>query len=389
MTDDTAAARDAWRDFVGTLSALGARITGAPEQGYSAGESLEHLLRQVVAWSTWEALHADPTRPAFQRQLDLVTQWGGPNADNVYRYARISPKHRYRIRGRMHSCEDFILTLRTGFFHNEGYGTVVQITASDRGIREGEDFELLLGGAGEGAIAIPEDAILVGVREYYTNWRAEQPAVFTIECLDPPPPRALDGAEAVRRLERARAHVANSMEFWHDYMERKRAEHRDNAFEARTMRVAKGLSFARYENCYWALEPGRALILETEEPDARYWSAQLYQMDSFDLVDRFGRITSRNHRQTRVSSDGRVRWVLCADDPGVANWLDTGGRPVGLCVVRWFWPRSETGTRPRSEVVETGRLREHLPSDEPEVGAEERAAELAARQAHLRWRFRS
>lgn len=389
MADDTAAARDAWQELVSTLSALGARITESSAEGYSAGESLEHLIRQVVAWTTWEALHADPARPAFQRQLDLVTQWGGPNADNVYRYARISPERRYRIRGRMHSCEDFILTLRRGFFHNADYGTKAEITASDRGIREGEDFEIPLGGREPGAIPIPDDAILAGVREYYTDWRAEEPAVFTIECLDPPSPTALGAAEAVRRAERARSHIANSMEFWHDYLERRRAEHVDNAFETATMKLAKGLSFARYENCYWALEPGQSLVIAVEEPDARYWSAQAYQMDTFDLVDRFGRITSRNHRQTRVSGDGVVRWVLAADDPGVANWLDTGGRPVGLCVVRWFWPRAETGTRPRAEVVPTAAVRDHLPADEPVVTREERAAELAARRAHLRWRFRT
>lgn len=390
MADDARAARDAWREFVASMSALEARITGAADQGYSAGESIEHLVRQVVAWSGWEVLHADPARPAFQRQLDLVTQWGGPNADNVYRYARISPAHRYRIRGRMHSCEDFILTLRTGFFHNADYGTKVEITASERGIREGDDFEIWLGGDDPRAIAIPDDAIVAAVREYYTDWRAEEPAVFTIECLDPPPHAALDSTTAVQRVGKARSHIVNSMEFWHDYMERKRAEHVDNSFEAATMRVAKGLSFARYENCYWVLDPDQALVLEVEEPDARYWSAQLYQMDTFDLVDRFGRITSRNHRQTRVSRDGVARWVLAAEDPGVANWLDTGGRRVGLCVVRWFWPRSEAAPgRPRSAVVATSRVRDHLPADEPVVTAKERAAELSARQAHLRWRFRS
>jgi hypothetical protein len=388
MADDTAAARDAWRDLVDTLSALGARITGAPEQGYSAGESLEHLVRQLVCWSTWEALHADPGRPFFQRQLDLQTQWGGPNNDNVYRHARVSPDHRYRIRGRMHSCEDFILALRAGFFHNEVWGTKVEITASDLGIREGDDFEILLGGAEPGAIAIPDGVIMATVREYYLDWRAEEPAVFTVECLDPPPPADLEAAEAVRRVQAARSHVLDSMEYWHDYMAKNRADQGDNAFPA-TLKLAKGLSAARYENCYWALEPDEALIVEAEEPDARYWSAQLYQMDTFDLVDRFGRITSRNHRQTRVSDDGIVRWVLAPEDPGVANWLDTAGRRVGLCILRWFWPRSERGFSPRTRVVETSEVRTHLPADEPTVTIQQRAEELSRRQAHLRWRFRS
>lgn len=388
MADDIGAARDAWRSYVAALSSLEERIVQAPQDGIFASDGLEHVLRQVVCWSTWGALHADPGRPFFQRHLDLVTQWGGPNNDNAYRHARISPSHRYRIRGRMHSCEDFILALRAGFFHNEVWGTRAEITASELGIREGDDFEILLGGDAEGAIPIPEGVIMATVREYYMDWRPEEPAVFTIECLDPPPPGPLETADMVARVEAARSHVKDSMEFWHDYMERKRAEQPDNTFPP-TMTIAKGLSVGRYENCYWSLEPGQALVVEAAEPDARYWSAQLYRMDTFDLVDRFGRITSRNQRQTRVSRDGRVRWVLAAGDPGVANWLDTGGWPVGLCIVRWFWPRSEQGLGLRAQVVDASDLRSHLPSDEPTVTREERAAELARRQEHLRWRFRT
>jgi hypothetical protein len=388
MADDIGAAREAWRSYVEALFSLEERIVHAPEDGYFVGESLEHVVRQVVNWTGWGALHADPGRPFFQRQLDLVTQWGGPNNDNVYRHARISPAHRYRIRGRMHSCEEFVLTLRAGFFHNAGYVTKKAITASELGIREGDDFEILLGGDAEGAIPIPEGVLNASIREYYMDWRPEEPAVFTIECLDSPPPARIDTAEMVARVEGARSHVMDSMEYWHDYMVKTRGACADNRFPP-TLKLAKGLSFGRYENCYWCLEPDEALVIEASEPDARYWSAQTYLMDTFDLVDRFGRISSRNQRQTRVSGDGRVRWVLAAEDPGVSNWLDIGGRRVGLCIVRWFWPRTEQGMSLRTHVVKASEVRSQLPGDEPRVTPEERAAELARRQAHLRWRFRT
>jgi len=288
----------------------------------------------------------------------------------------------------MHSCEDFVLTLRAGFFHNEGYVTKTAITASDLGIREGSDFEILLGGADEAAIPIPQGVMNASIREYYFDWRPAEPAVFTIECLDPPAPGRIAAAEIVARVQAARTHVIDSMEFWHDYMEKRRSEQSDNAFPE-TLKLAKGLTFGRYELCFWCLEPGEALVIESAKPDAGYWSAQTYLMDTFDLVDRFGRISSRNQRQTRVSDDGRVRWVLAAQDPGVANWLDTGGRRVGLCVVRWFWPRSEQGLALRTRVAQSADVRSHLPADEPSVSPGERAEELGRRQQHLRWRVRS
>ena len=329
--------------------------------------------------------------PAFHRQLDLVTQWGGPNADNVYRHAKISPEHRYRIRGRMHSCEEFVLTLRAGFFHNAGYETKVAYTASELGIAEGDEFEILLGGDDPKALAIPEGTRNASLREYYIDWRAEEPAVFTIECLDPPPPDdhiATD--EIVRRVDRARIEIQESIEFYRAYMERKRSEQPDNTIPP-TLKITKGLAAARYENCYWRLEPDEALVIEGDEPAARYWSAQTYVMDTFDLVDRSVRISSRNQRQTRVSDDGRIRFVLAGEDPGLANWLDTAGRRVGLCILRWFWPTGETesGVGLTARVVPFADLRSALPDDEPVVSAEERAAELARRQEHLRWRFRS
>jgi hypothetical protein len=391
MSNEPTAAREAWRNYVGYLASLEERIFHEPEDGNFVGESLEHVVRQVVNWTEWGALHADPTRPAFQRHLDLVTQWGGPNADNVYRHARISAQHRYRLRGRMHSCEEFVLTLRAGFFHNTGYGTKAAYTASELGISERDDFEILLGGDDAGAIPIPEGTLNASLREYYIDWRAEEPAVFTIECLDPPaPPQRLETDEIVTRVEAARVQVKESIEFYREYMRTRRSEQPDNFFPP-TMKITKGYSAARYENCYWRLEPGEALIVEGAEPNARYWSAQTYLMDTFDLVDRTVRVSSRNQTQTRVSADGRVRWVLAAEDPGVANWLETAGRRVGLCFLRWFWPTGDTesgfdlGTR----VVPASEVRSHLPDDEPVVTAEQRAAELAQRQEHLRWRFRT
>ena len=92
--------------------------------------------------------HADPAWPLFHRHNDLVHQWGGPNADNVYHHARISADRRYRITGRMHSCDEFLFAVRKGFMHNEVWGTVAQLTATDLGIGPGDSFELTLGGEG-------------------------------------------------------------------------------------------------------------------------------------------------------------------------------------------------------------------------------------------------
>ena len=149
------------------------------------------------------------------------------------------------------------------------------------------------------------------------------------------------------------------------------------------------MTAARYEFCFWDLDAGDALIIETDVPAARYWAAQLYVMRTFELVDPFGAISSRNHTQVAPSDDGRIRFVVADEDPGVPNWLDTTGQRNGLCTIRWFWPTGDEAPSLTVHRVPLSTVRDHLPASTASVTPEERAGELAARQAHLRWRFRT
>ena len=159
-----------------------------------------------------------PPPRSFQRQNDLVTQWGGPNADNAYRHARVDPGCEYRIRGRMHTCEDFVVAIRSGYRHEDAPGTLVELTASEVGIREGHDFELLLGGSGDepNRMALPDDAIMCSIREYYFDWRPDEPATFTIEHTGGSPrrpaPTFTDASDEARDL------TERSIVYWNDYM---------------------------------------------------------------------------------------------------------------------------------------------------------------------------
>ncbi|MEZ4217712.1 MAG: DUF1214 domain-containing protein [Myxococcota bacterium] len=381
----------AWRAFCRRIESLGEEVLRepypcAPEDG---PEGIAHLADQVACWLGWSIGHLDATAPFFHRSNDLFTQWGGPNQDNAYHHARIDPRRRYRVSGRMNACEDFALTLRAGFMHMEVWGTKLAITASERGIGPGDAFELLFGGDGSepGWIAIPDDVTTLSLREYYLDWRPAEPAVFAIECLDdvPAPPR-LDGAAVAGRLEHALAQVDRSMTQWNAYLREHRAKGRDNTF-ALPQKLSKGLPAARYAFCFFDLDPGEALVVETDVPDARYWSLQLATMGWFEPVDPVHRITSINQRQAHVDGDGRVRVVVAHADPGAPNWLDTGGHRDGLLTFRWFWPRSDPS--PTTRVARLDEVDALLPQGSPRVGPDERRRDVARRKAHLAWRFRT
>ena len=68
--------RAAWNDFCRRLGALGERLHSEtfPDGAHDRADGYAHLAEQVLCWTGWSLFHADPRRPAFQRQNDLILQ---------------------------------------------------------------------------------------------------------------------------------------------------------------------------------------------------------------------------------------------------------------------------------------------------------------------------
>jgi hypothetical protein len=367
------------------LDALGERVLqdDFPSDAAGRDECFTHLAQQLLCWLEWSIGYGDAGAPAFQRQNDLVTPWGGPNADNVYRHARITPDEHYRIRGNMHSCDDFALAIRAGFRHTDHPATLTELTASDIGIRAGGGFELVLGGTGDEPhrVPLPEGAVMCSIREYYFDWQPREPATFTIERLAGRPVTTPPFAD---RVDEALDLTERSLLFWNDYMRDARARQRDNSFGDK-IDVPRGLQLSQFGFCFYDLAPDEALVVECDVPDARYWSFQLYGMHFFRALD-IGRMTSLNHRQASTAG-GRLGVVVAHRDPGVANWLDTMGRAVGLLNYRHFWGAALPSFR--TTVVPADDVRDVMAPDTPVIEGRAREREIAARREHLAWRFRT
>lgn len=392
MTTDGERAHAAWRRHCERLLELGDRIMGEefPGDDRDRVEGFRHLATQSMGWTAWAVGYPDAAFPAFWRQNDLVMCWGGPNVDQVTRRARIDPSLTYRITGELGACEDFILTLKNGDMHAGKYGIGHEVMASELGYGAGDRIDIVLSREPHDCnwVPIPGDATMLNVREYYWNWSPRPPALLTIECLgsrgESPTMLTADRLEAM--LEEATGLVESSVVYWNDWVEAERAEVAPNTMGP-PAGSAGGSSRIRYSFGFTDLAPDEALLITVDPVDAAYRDIQLYSLGWFESLDFGNRTTSLNHTQDVVSSDGLVRFVLSATDPGVPNWLDCEGRRAVMCTQRWI----KVGEEPTisSEVVKVADVRAHLPADTATVSAEQRRDEIAARQAHVAWRYRT
>jgi hypothetical protein len=133
----------------------------------------------------------------------------------------------------------------------------------------------------------------------------------------------------------------------------------------------------------WEIAADEALIVEAEHCDG-FWMASNNGV-FFNSMDYLYRPVSYTPSRATVDSDGKVRLVLCHDDPGYHNWLDTQGFVRGN--LTWRNLMSDTSTKLETRLVKQAVLAQALPADSARVTPEERVAQLRARVAGIRRRY--
>ncbi|MDD7811410.1 hypothetical protein PP713_02365 [Mycobacterium sp. CSUR Q5927] len=130
---------------------------------------------------------------------------------------------------------------------------------------------------------------------------------------------------------------------------------------------------------HFQLESDQALILKVPVLNAPYGNISVDDAWTTGAPAALAQ-SSLNNTQAFHGSDGFVYYVVSSQDPGVANWIDSGDLRDGLAVLRW---QGVTGavptTPPTATVVDIADVRDHLPADMPLVSAAERAADLQER----------
>jgi hypothetical protein len=112
---------------------------------------------------------------------------------------------------------------------------------------------------------------------------------------------------------------------------------------------------AAYTMAPYLLGPDEALVMTGRWPECAFANVSLWTryLQTYEYAYRPG---GRNRANTTLEADGTFRIVIAHEDPGVPNWIDTGGRGFGLVFWRFFLPEAPVET-PQSSVVKLAELR--------------------------------
>jgi hypothetical protein len=383
-----------WDHYVDLLRPAGAlnKLTWKPEdEAYRA--DIYRQLAMNLSYAYFQYFQSNSEHPEFMPLWNSVFLLQ-PNPDDVYYYAPLDGKHSYRIvgdRGTIHMINFQFGHGMMGVAPKPGTHSSY-IDNADVIVDEHGKFEILLSAEKpEGhkghwhQIASDVDYVIVRMRSY--DWGNEVDTRMAIECLDAPQvKRRMPISEIHERLTGAFTLSERFSRMWLDYQLGAIERLGKNKFELNPW-TGMGLHRQTYWNAIFDIAPDEALILETELPEERpYWNVQLND-PYFNAVEFVYRQTSLNGHSAHTDPDGHFRAVVSHTDPGVANWLDTGGFSEGTIFGRW--QQCSTEPVPRLKKVPLAEVGQHLPDFTKLITPDDRRSVLEARRigAQLRRRW--
>jgi hypothetical protein len=384
-----------WTDYMEQFKASGnavLKMVPHPEDPQARQETWKALTASI-AGNFLQYTVSDPDYPEFVSIYNTALNLLAPNADTMYTWTRINGAGVYRIRGFRNSAHYVEISFQEGSFLEPPAATVANLDLDSLRLAPDGSFELLLSAerpknyAGNW-FALPPRCNSLLVRSVSYDWVHERDAVLAIERLDVPAARPRpSAAQTAASLAELPRWVEASQKFSYNRFADLEAKQMRNRFLVHDY-VAPGKAHVQtYLESLYDIADDEALILETQVPNTcRYWSF-LVTDDQFGTVDWMNHQSSLNGFQAKIDQDGKFRAVISVHDPGVPNWLDTGGYLYGI--IQGRWNKCSSDPIPTLRKVKLADLRNYLPPGTAVISTAERDASLRERRlgAQLRRRW--
>lgn len=366
---------------------------------YPAREQMsrfEQMLDEYVFYHALRAANSDPAQPQvlwlmtppghwFGRDIP-GSRWGGDSADFIYRMIPIGEHFRYEIRGELGSTPASSISFSL-MAQGAAPATLATLDSLDLKVDRQGHFVLTI----DGEAANGRDNHLQSgpgvdhllVRDALGDWCSETPARLSVSLTHlpgqtPGEQQALTEADMTRR---AAKEVMDAFYFTY-FCTQSGAGQPPNTLRAPTSSAAFGGMPTQWgTKANLLLEADEAMIVTTNVAGAAFrnfsLSDQFFRSNEYWL-----RTSSLNMTQMTADRDGRYTVVIAHRDPGIHNWLDTGGLRHTILGHRWqMIARDYSGEPPAisARVVKSHELEKTLPAGVCSITASERKQQLASR----------
>lgn len=317
------------------------------------------------------------------------SRWAGDSPDFIYRTVPIAHGGRYEIRGRS-TCAQ-MPSFNYSLMADNTAAPVTQALLDSLDMRFEADGSFLVTIDERPAAGRPNHiqtmpgADFLMIRDALGDWNAQSANALEVARLD-------DAGKARTENEMAAhcARIALDGVYYTFYITHTGYGQAPNELRAPMSAGAFGGMPTQWgsKGNVW-LEPDEAMIVRSNGAGAQF--RNLVLTDAFHIsIEYWKRTSSLNMTQMAADEDGDFTFVIAHRDPGVHNWLDTGGLRRTQFGQRWqAFRRGEDHPEPwmTAKVVKFDELDRHLPSGVRPINAADRADQIALREAGVARRF--
>jgi len=393
-------------DIVALRPQLEAILREVPAAKLPDGE--KQIGHSIDLWTMAIAVRetsADTSRPMILWRLDNSphswfghTQPGmaaaGENPDHIYRGGFLDGDSTYEVSGRFganrpvqFSLEVYqggpaATVLKPQTASTPDLGNQVSFLADrDMEIAPDGSFTITIGpeaGATQrNHMKLARGAMTLTIRDVLSNW-SQDPTSVSIRRVAGPERPPLSERDLVDRLK---VDLPAYVRFWSNFNTKFLGGIRENELVGPVPRDGGWgyLAATRFN-----LADDEAIVITTTNAGAAYTGFQVTNPWMVMPGDARKATLSLNKTQVAANPDGSVTYVLSRSDPGIANWIDTGGLRQGFGLLRW--QAVPEGADPKAmvrqfKVVKLSALAEAVPASTPRLNAAGRRAQIAKRAA--------
>jgi hypothetical protein len=347
---------------------------GVPRTDVDVAEGYRWVTRLLSLAQEWFVEKSDALHPQLFQSQTEYRKLLVDNPDVRYAFCALDETRSYRLLGTRGQAAYIGLTFGTPVGKGAvggRTGTTVQAHIDQFDLGPHGEVDIFFGPATGLPSPRPTNCIelapgtgQLAVRETFFDRRRDTPADLRVELVGEVPPPTLGVEELASKLEFAAMFVqfvtATAVDMWRATVANVNrfggttgSHHVDSQEDEVRSHSNPEMT---YHGGRWELKEGEALVVTVHNPgdEFLYWGLTTASawMESLDY--RYATTNLNNHTAER-SDNGDWRLVIAAADPGVPNWLDTGGRLTGYMIVRWVL--ADRPPHPSCEVVPVGALR--------------------------------